>query len=255
MNIKGKTAVVTGAGSGMGLGTCEEFVKAGANVLMLDLNEDAVRQACESLGDQAIYAAVDVTSEEQVSAAIEQAVEKFGSIDICVNCAGMPSATRTLGRDGSPHALDIFKRVVDVNLIGTFNVVRLCAAQMAKNEPEDGERGVIINTSSGAAQDGQAGQCSYSASKAAVEGLALPLARDLAPNGIRVNTVSPGLFDTTMVNNLPEKVKDALVDMVLCPKRMGVPSDYGKLAISIVENQYMNTSCIRLDAGIRLAAK
>lgn len=255
MNLKGKTAVVTGAGSGMGRGTCEEFVKAGANVLMLDLNEEAVREACEPLGEQAIYAAVDVANEEQVSAAIQKAMDTFGALHICVNCAGVPSATRTLNKDGSPHALDVFKRVIDVNLIGTFNVLRLCAAEMAKNEPEEGERGVIINTSSGAAQDGQAGQTSYSASKAAVEGLALPLARDLAPNGIRVNTVSPGLFDTTMVNNLPDKVKDALVDMVLCPKRMGVPGDYGKLAVSIVENQYMNTSCIRLDAGIRLAAK
>ena len=255
MKIEGKTAVVTGAASGMGRGTCEAFVAAGANVLAMDMDEAGLAALCEQLGERAAYAVADVTSAESVETAVKTAVERFGTIHICVNCAGMPAASKTIGRDGLPQSLEVFRRVVDVNLIGTFNVLRLCAAEMIKNQPEAGERGVIINTSSGAAQDGQAGQAAYSASKAGVEALALPIARDLSAHGIRVNTISPGLFETKMVGNLPEKVRIALIDMVLSPKRMGQPADYALLAKHLVENGYMNTSLVRLDAGIRLAQK
>lgn len=256
MNLDGKTAVVTGAGSGMGLGTCKEFVAAGANVVLFDLNEKALIAACEELGEKATYAVVDVSSETDVEAGVKKAIDTFGAIHICVNCAGMPSATLTINRKGLPHPLDKFRRVIEVNLIGTFNVARLCAAEMIKNELDsDDERGVIINVSSGAAQDGQAGQASYSSSKAGVEGLALPLARDLARHRIRINTISPGLFDTLMVQNLPANVRDEIVASIPCPRRMGQPSDFGKMARAVVENAYLNTACIRLDAGVRLAAK
>jgi len=255
MNLAGKTVIVTGAGSGMGRGVCEEFAKAGANVALFDVSKEAIIDLCEELGDRTIYAVVDVTNTDDILKGIRRAVEAFGAIHVCVNCAGTPSAMKTLDKDGAPHDLDVFRRVIEVNLIGTFNVLRLTAAEMARNTPVDGERGVIINTSSGAAQDGQAGQAAYGSSKAAVEGLALPVARDLAAFGIRVNTISPGLFDTTMVNGLPDKVRTALTNMILHPKRMGLPVDYAILARHIVENPYLNTACIRLDAGIRLAAR
>jgi len=239
----------------MGRETCGELIQAGTNVLAIDLHEEKLMALCQGLGCHAAYAIADVTDPRAVELAVTKAIEQFGAINICVNCAGMPAADKTVGRDGLPQALETFRRVVDVNLNGTFNVLRLCAAAMVKNSPEDGERGVIINTSSGAAQDGQAGQAAYSASKAGVEALALPIARDLAAYGIRVNTISPGLFDTTMVGGLPEKVRDSLINMVLFPKRMGQPADYAHLVRHIIENAYMNTSVIRLDAGIRLAAK
>jgi NAD(P)-dependent dehydrogenase (short-subunit alcohol dehydrogenase family) len=255
MKISGKTAVVTGAASGMGRGTCELFIASGAGVMALDVDEAGLKALAEKLGPRLAYAVTDVTDPRSVEAAVKQAIAIHGGIHICVNCAGLPAAAKTIGRDGVPQALETFKRVVDVNLNGTFNVLRLCAAEMIKNEPENGERGVIINTSSGAAQDGQAGQAAYSASKAGVEALALPIARDLSSHGIRINTVSPGLFDTKMVGSLPEKVRTALIEMVLCPKRMGQPEDFAQLAKHVVENSYLNTSLIRLDAGIRLAAK
>ena len=255
VKLQGKTAVITGAASGMGRGTCEELVGAGVNVLAMDVREDKLKELCLALGTRAMYAVADVIDSQAVELAVAKAMTQFGAINICVNCAGMPAASKTISRDGAPQSLEIFRRVVDVNLNGTFNVLRVCAAAMVKNSPEDGERGVIINTSSGAAQDGQAGQAAYSASKAGVEALALPIARDLAAYGIRVNTISPGLFDTTMVGSLPEKVRASLIEMVLWPKRMGLPADYARLVRHIIENVYINTSVIRLDAGIRLAAK
>jgi NAD(P)-dependent dehydrogenase (short-subunit alcohol dehydrogenase family) len=249
MNLQGKTAVVTGGASGLGAATARMIQDAGGRVVILDLNEPG------PLGDSARFAKTDVSEAAEVEAAIQLAVEAFGGVDIAVNCAGIGDPQKILGKDG-PASLERFSRVIKVNLIGTFNVARLAAAAMARNQPnENGERGVIVNTASVAAFDGQVGQASYSASKGGIAGMTLPLARDLAQVGIRVMTIAPGLFNTPMLAALPENVRASLGAMVPFPSRLGHPSEYAQLARSIIENPMLNGEVIRLDGAIRMAPR
>ena len=253
MDIKDKVAVITGGASGLGRATADAIVAAGGKVALLDRNAELVEQAAAELGTHAVAHAVDVTDADSVAAAIDAIVERFGAIHIDVNCAGIGTAGRTVGRDG-PLDLRAFDFVIQVNLVGTFNSLRLCAAQMANNEPvtEDGERGVIINTASVAAFDGQIGQAAYSASKGGVVGMTLPIARDLSRNGIRVCTIAPGIFETPMVTGMPDRVRMPLIEMVQFPNRLGADVEYALLAQQIIENPYLNGETIRLDGGIRM---
>jgi NAD(P)-dependent dehydrogenase (short-subunit alcohol dehydrogenase family) len=253
MEIKGKVAVVTGGASGIGEGVVRALVAKGARVAIFDLNEAAGRKLAEELGGAAIFAGVNVVDEASVAGGVAQTMQAFGAIHICVNCAGIASAHKTLGKEG-PFPLAAWNKVIGVNLTGSFNVLRLCAEQMAKNEPFDvnGGRGVIINTASVAAYEGQIGQAAYSASKGGVVGMTLPIARDLSSVGIRVNTIVPGLIDTPLFAALPPEVVDALAKSVLYPKRLGAPAEIAHLAVCIVENDYINGECIRIDGGIRM---
>ena len=256
MNLNNKVVVVTGGASGLGLVTCQELAKQGAKVVAFDLNEEAGHAMVAELGsDTAAFAKVNVTDEASVQAGIELVVEKFGTIHVCINCAGVAFGGRTVGRNG-PLALEKYTQVININLIGTFNVLRLCAEQMGKNEPdENGERGVIINTASVAAFDGQVGQAAYSASKAGIAGMTLPIARDLSPMAIRVMTIAPGIFDTPMMKGMTDEVRAPLINMVQSPKRLGDPVEYARLAAHIISNQYLNGETIRLDGAIRMEPK
>lgn len=255
MKLKDAVAVITGGGSGLGEATAREFVASGAKVVLLDLPSSPGAKLAESLGGAALFAPGDVASETETSGAIASAVDRFGTVHIAVNCAGIGKAQRTISKDG-PHSLELFERVIRVNLIGTFNVIRLAAAQMAKNAPnEDGERGAIINTASIAAYDGQIGQAAYSASKGGVVGMTLPIARDLASVGIRVCTIAPGTFDTPMLATLPEVARRALGAAIPFPSRLGHPAEYAALARHIVENAMLNGETIRLDGALRMAPR
>lgn len=256
MQISEKTAFITGAASGLGLAAAQRFVAEGARVFMFDRDAERVAAQAQALGDKAAWAAGDVSNEDDVRAAIEKSVSQFGDIHINVNSAGIGSAGKTVGRDG-PLPLEQFNRIISVNLIGTFNVLRLCAAQMASQSAvnDDDERGVIVNVASVAAYDGQMGQAAYSASKGGIVSMTLPIARDLARSGIRVVTVAPGIFATPLMEASPQVVKDALVDMIQFPKRMGAPSEFADMAVKIVQSTYLNGEVIRLDAGIRMAAR
>jgi 3-hydroxyacyl-CoA dehydrogenase / 3-hydroxy-2-methylbutyryl-CoA dehydrogenase len=255
VQLDGKTAIITGGASGLGNATARTFVEHGANVVLLDLEGSAGDEAATALGERVAFAATDVTDEEQVTAAIELAVERFGSVDIAVNCAGVGWASRVLGREG-PHDLGLFTKVVTVNLIGTFNVLRLAAARMASQDADDaGERGVIVNTASIAAFDGQIGQIAYAASKGGVVGLTLPAARDLARSAIRVVTIAPGTFDTPMLAGLPEEAREALAADIPHPHRLGDPDEFALLVRQIVENPYLNGEVIRLDGALRMKAR
>ena len=255
MQLRDKVAIITGGASGLGLATAEALVEKGAKVAIFDLNAEQGQAAVERLGKAARAFVVNVTDEVSVHAAIEQVKSIFGAVHICVNCAGVGSASRTVGKNG-PMPLDAFARVIGINLIGTFNVTRLAAAAMQTNTPnDDGERGVIINTASVAAFDGQIGQVAYSASKGGVVGMTLPLARDLAVLGVRVNTIAPGIFNTPLMNASPDSVKLPLIEMTQFPKRLGYPSEYAQLALHIVENSFMNGETIRLDGAIRMAPR
>jgi NAD(P)-dependent dehydrogenase (short-subunit alcohol dehydrogenase family) len=253
MELKDKVAVITGGASGLGKATAEKIVAAGGRVALFDLNEELAESTAKELGDAARAFKVDVSSEESVKAAVDGTMEAFGAIHICVNCAGIGAASRTLGKNG-PMPLETFNFVIGVNLIGTFNTLRLCAEQMAKNEPvdEDGERGVIINTASVAAFDGQVGQAAYSASKSGVVGMTLPIARDLGRNGIRVNTIAPGIFETPLMMGAPDQVRLPLIEMVQFPKRLGNAPEFAQLAVQMMENVYLNGETVRLDGGIRM---
>lgn len=254
MKLEGASAIVTGGASGLGAATVRQLAGAGAHVIILDRDEARGAQLAEELSGVS-FAATDVTDEGQVLNAIEQAAA-LGPIRVAVNCAGVGWAKRTLNRDGVAHPLDMFQTVIGVNLVGTFNVLRLAAAAMAKNEPEtDGGRGVIVNTASVAAYDGQIGQIAYAASKGGVVAMTLPAARDLSVVGIRVVTVAPGLFDTPMVAGLPEKARLALPKDIVFPKRLGEPADYAQLVGQIVANPYLNGTVIRLDAALRMPPK
>ncbi|SHL95410.1 NAD(P)-dependent dehydrogenase, short-chain alcohol dehydrogenase family [Paracoccus solventivorans] len=246
MDLSNARAIVTGGASGLGAATAELFRQRGAQVTVLDRDE-AGQAAANAIG--AHFARTDVTDEASVAAAIALAVERMGGIDICVNCAGVATAGKTLGREG-PLALDSFRRVIEINLIGSFNVLRLAAAEMAKNGRE--ENGVIVNTASVAAFDGQAGQAAYAASKAAIAGMNLPIARDLARNNIRICAIAPGIFGTPMLRGLPQEVQDSLAAEVTNPKRLGDPAEYARLAAFIVENGYMNGETIRIDGALRM---
>lgn len=255
MDLHGKTFIITGGSSGLGAGTARVFTEAGANVVLADLNVQAGEELAQSLGSSARFTRCDVCDTSQVEAAITLAQSEFGSLHGAANCAGVPSAMKTIGRDG-PHDLGLFQKVVEINLVGTFNVIRLCAAAMTENTPEaDGERGVFINTASVAAYEGQIGQAAYAASKGGVVAMTLTIARDLARNGMRVNTIAPGLFDTPMLAGLPQEARDSLATQVPFPSRLGTPEEYGRLARHIVENTMLNGETIRLDGAIRMAPR
>ncbi|MEI7714594.1 MAG: 3-hydroxyacyl-CoA dehydrogenase [Mycobacterium sp.] len=254
MEIKDSVAVVTGGASGLGLATTKRLLDAGAQVVVLDLRgEDAVRE----LGARAHFAQTDVTDEAAVTRALDTA-ELLGPLRIVVNCAGTGNAVRVLGRDGV-FPLDAFRKIVEINLIGTFNVLRLAAERISKTDPigppDSQERGVIVNTASVAAFDGQIGQAAYSASKGGVVGMTLPIARDLASHLIRVVTVAPGLFNTPLLAGLPEPARESLGKQVPHPSRLGKPDEYGALAVHIIENPMLNGEVIRLDGAIRMAPR
>ncbi len=253
MKIAGTGAVVTGGASGIGRAVAQAIAAAGGRVAIFDLNEAAGRAIASELGGGAIFESVNVADENSVAAAITKTMASFGAIHVCVNCAGIGSAHKTFGKDG-PFPLAAWNKTIAVNLTGTFNVARLCAEQMAKNQPLDfnGGRGVIINIASVAAFDGQIGQAAYSASKAGIVGMTLPMARDLSSIGVRVNTIAPGLIETPLLGSLPADVLDALGKSVLYPKRLGKPMEIAQLAIAIIENDYLNAECIRVDGGIRM---
>ena len=252
MEIKNCVAMVTGGASGLGEATVRNIVANGGKAVILDVSEERGAKLVAELGDSAIFVKTDVTDEASVQAAVDRAIDAFGGVHIAVNCAGIGIAQKVLSKQG-PHALDSFTRVIQVNLIGTFNVIRLAAAKMAANTPnEEGERGVIISTASVAAFEGQIGQVAYSASKGGVVGMTLPIARELASYGIRVMTIAPGLFETPMFDSLPESVRKALGAMTPFPSRLGYPEEYALLARSIIENPMLNGSTIRLDGAIRM---
>lgn len=252
MDLQGKTFVITGGGSGLGRGTAEVFTEAGANVVLADIDEATGTAAAEALGERARFAHCDVADEAAAERTASQAVEAFGGLHGAVNCAGVPLARKVRGRKGA-HPLGEFERVLRINLVGTFNIIRLCAAAMAEQAPDaGGERGVFINTASVAAFEGQIGQAAYSASKGGVVSMTLPIARELAAAGIRVNTIVPGLFDTPMSAGLPEEIRHSLAQQIPFPKRFGTPREFGALARHIVENPILNGACIRLDGGIRM---
>ncbi|MBC7751894.1 MAG: 3-hydroxyacyl-CoA dehydrogenase [Candidatus Saccharibacteria bacterium] len=251
--LQQKVALVTGGASGLGLATVRLLAEKGACVAIFDLNREQADLVALELGSKVRAYTVNVSDEVSVKTAIDQVMQDFGGLHIAVNCAGIGSASRTVGKNG-PHSLELFTKVITINLIGTFNVTRLAAEAMQHNTPddEDNERGVIINTASVAAFDGQIGQVAYSASKGGVVGMTLPLARDLAMIGVRVNTIAPGIFNTPLMNASPDSVKLPLIAMTQFPKRLGYPEEYAKLALHIVENSFMNGETIRLDGAIRM---
>jgi NAD(P)-dependent dehydrogenase (short-subunit alcohol dehydrogenase family) len=250
VQIKDAVAVVTGGASGLGLATTKRLLDAGASVVVIDLREG---EELGKLGERVKFASADVTDPEAVGQALDLA-ESLGPLRINVNCAGIGSAAKTLGKDG-PFPLEWFTKTIEVNLIGTFNVLRLSAQRIAKNEPLGEERGVIINTASVAAFEGQIGQAAYSASKGGVVGMTLPIARDLSRELIRVCTIAPGLFKTPLLGSLPEEAQKSLGQQVPHPARLGDPDEYGALAVHIVENPMLNGETIRLDGAIRMAPR
>ncbi len=252
MEPTGRTFLVTGGGSGLGAACVREFAGVGANIVIADVNAQTGSELAEQLGERVVFAQTDVTQEESVEKALALAKERFGGLHVAINCAGVAIAERVLGK-GGPHPLTSFSKVIEVNLIGTFNVIRLAAALMAEGQPNQaGERGVIINTASIAAFDGQIGQAAYSASKGAIAAMTLPIARDLARSGIRVVTIAPGIFDTPMLAGLPEPARAALGEQVPFPPRLGQPAEYAALAHHIVENEMLNGTVIRLDGALRM---
>lgn len=255
MLIDGKVFIVTGGGSGLGAGVARLLHGKGARVVLADINEDAGRAMAETLGSNALFVKTDVTSETDGAAAVSAAVATFGHLHGLVNCAGIAPGEKVLGREG-PHRLDSFARAVGINLIGTFNMVRLAAAAMEKEAPgEDGERGVIINTASVAAFDGQVGQAAYSASKGGVVAMTLPIARELARHGIRVVAIAPGIFETPMMAGMPQEVQESLGKSVPFPQRLGRPEEFAALVQHICENRMLNGEVIRLDGALRMGAR
>lgn len=250
MKLESTAAIVTGGASGLGEATARHFAAQGAQVTILDRDETRGQAVAADIGGH--FAQTDVTDEDSVAAAVATGVDRMGRITAAVNCAGIAIGIKTVGRDG-PHPLDKFRQVIDINLVGSFNVARLAAAAMAENDPDaDGARGVIVNTASVAAFDGQKGQAAYSASKGGIVGMTLPMARDLASLGIRVNTIAPGIFLTPMMKGLPEDVQAQLAADVPNPSRLGDPSEYARLAAFMVEMGYLNGEVIRLDGALRM---
>ncbi len=253
MDIDGVSAIVTGGASGLGEATSRRLAAKGARVVVLDMQNEKGEPLASELGGVFVHA--DVTNTEEVQAAVDAAGE-LGPLRVLVNCAGIGWAQRTVDRSGAPADLGAFEKVVSVNLIGSFNCIRLAASAMSQTEPgEYGERGAIVNTASVAAFDGQIGQASYSASKGGVVGMTLPIARDLAAVGVRVNTIAPGLIDTPLLGLLPDEQKEVLAQSVLFPKRLGTPDDFASLALELVTNGYLNGETFRLDGGIRMPPK
>lgn len=252
MELTNKGALVTGGASGLGAACVRMLIQSGAKVVIADLNSEGGEALAKELGASAIFVKMNVVEEESVQAAVKAAVDNFGGLHTLINCAGVGVAERVLGKSG-PHSLASFTKVININLIGTFNAIRLAATAMAENQPnEEGERGVIINTASVAAFDGQIGQAAYSASKGGVASMTLPIARELARLGIRVMTIAPGLFDTPMLAGLPEPARISLGQQVPFPSRLGRPDEYAALAKHIIENEMLNGEVIRLDGGIRM---
>jgi NAD(P)-dependent dehydrogenase (short-subunit alcohol dehydrogenase family) len=255
MEIEQRTFLVTGGSSGLGAACARRIVAAGGQVTIADLNEQAGRALADELGEAAIFAPTDVTSETSVQQAIEQTLARFTRLSGLINCAGVALAMKVLGKEG-PHVLAAFERVLRINVLGTFNCIRLAAMAMSQNSPDgEGERGVIINTASCAAFEGQIGQAAYSASKAAVAGMTLPVARELARIGIRVMTIAPGTFDTPMLAGLPQAARDSLAEQVPFPSRLGRPEEFAALAEHIIENLMLNGEVIRLDGALRMGPR
>ncbi len=253
--MKDGVALVTGGASGLGRATVEKLVAGGGRAVIVDRDAERGEALAKELGVKARFVATDVTDAAQVQAAVAAATE-LGSLRVAVSCAGVGWAARLVNKEGEPHDLGLFEKIIAVNLVGTFNVMRLSAAAMMKNEPDrDGQRGVIVNTASVAAFDGQIGQVAYAASKGAVAAMTLPAARDLSKAGIRVVTVAPGTFDTPMLAGLPEKARESLAAAIPNPARLGRPEEYGALVDAIVENAYLNGEVIRLDGALRMAPK
>ena len=255
MDIKGSSIVVTGGASGLGAATVEMIVAQGGKVVIADMNEELGLALAERLGDAAKFTLCDVSNEEHAQKTIDLAISEFGGIHGVVNCAGIAIGEKTVGKNG-PHRLDTFSKVININLVGTFNMIRVAANAMAQQDANaDGERGVIINTASVAAFDGQIGQAAYSASKGGVVGMTLPIARDLSRTGIRVITIAPGIFETAMLMGMPKEVQDSLGQQVPFPSRLGRPAEYANLVQSIFGNVMLNGETIRLDGAIRMSPK
>ncbi|MDA8197429.1 MAG: SDR family NAD(P)-dependent oxidoreductase [Actinomycetota bacterium] len=255
MDIRGFSAVISGGASGLGAATARRIVEAGGLVTILDRDGEKAKALAAELGGGTDYVVADVSDESEVQAAIDVALG-HGPLRAVINCAGIGIAERTIGRDGTPHSLSGFDRIIKVNLIGTFNLLRLGASAINKSEPlEFGERGVIINTASIAAYDGQIGQLAYSASKGAIVGMTLPAARDLSAAGIRVVTIAPGIMDTPLLGQLPDQIREMLASGVPFPHRLGVPEDFASMAMEIIRNGYINGEVIRLDGALRMPPK
>ncbi len=254
MEASSRTALITGGASGLGLATVEQLATAGASVLLLDLPSSDGRAVSERLGPSVRFCPGDVRDEDAVSEAVGQAAE-LGDLRILVNCAGIGTPQRIVAKDGEPSSLETFRRVVEVNLIGTFNTMRLAAAEISRHEPVGEERGVIVNTASVAAFDGQIGQAAYSASKAGIVGMTLPAARDLADKQIRVVSIAPGLFATPLLATLPEEARESLSAQIPHPARLGIPAEYAQLVGSIIANPMINGETIRLDGAIRMGPR
>ena len=254
MEIRGASAIVTGGASGLGAATARKLASCGMDVVIADIQDDAGEEMAMHVSGA--YVPCDVTNPDQVQLAIETATEMGKSLRVVVNCAGISRPERTLKRDGSTHRLETFVQALNINLVGTFNVIRLAAARMAGNDPlESNERGAIVNTASIAAYDGQIGQAAYSASKAGIVGMTLPLARDLSVIGVRVNTIAPGIIDTPLLAGLPGPAKESLGQQVLHPKRLGTPHEFAELVWFLVTHGYMNGETVRMDGGIRMGPR
>ncbi|RUM24127.1 3-hydroxyacyl-CoA dehydrogenase [Rhizobium vallis] len=255
MLIRGASFIVTGGGSGLGAATVRTLVEAGGRVTIADLNAEAGEEIAREFGSDARFVKADVTDAEQGTAVVATALEAFGSLRGLVNCAGVAPAEKVIGRDG-PHRLESFARTVSINLIGTFNMIRLAAAAIEKTEPDaEGERGVIVNTASVAAFDGQIGQAAYAASKGGVAAMTLPIARELARHGVRVVSIAPGIFETPMMAGMPTEVREALGKSVPFPPRLGRPTEFAGLVRHIFENNMLNGEVIRLDGALRMGAR
>ncbi len=255
MNIKETVAIVTGGASGLGEATVRRIINEGGKAVIFDLQKEKGEKLVNELGKNVTFVEVDVTDEDSVNSGLDQVIETYGRVNALINCAGIAIAERTVGKEGA-HSLDSFSKVIHVNLLGTFNVIRLTAEIMVENQTNsDDERGVIINTASVAAFDGQIGQVAYSASKSAIAGMTLPIARDLSNRNIRVMTIAPGLFETPLFEQLPEDAKTALGKMTPFPSRLGYPAEYAQLVQSIIENPMLNGETIRLDGAIRMQPK
>jgi NAD(P)-dependent dehydrogenase (short-subunit alcohol dehydrogenase family) len=255
LRVEDSTFFITGGGSGLGAATARLLAQNGASVVLADVNEEAGERTASQIGSGAKFVRTDVTNEGSVQDALDSAVETFGSLNGVVICAGIGPAAKVVGKKGV-HDMGLFTKTVEINLMGTFNVIRLAAVKLGENKPgEDGERGVVVNTASVAAYDGQIGQAAYAASKGGVVALTLPVARELASSGIRVVTIAPGIFETPMLAALPEAAKESLGKQVPFPPRLGKPEEYAALAKHIIENQMLNGEVIRLDGGIRMAPR
>lgn len=258
MEITNKIAIVTGACSGLGNATAKSLIAKGAKVAVFDINAEQGASVVAELGkDNAVFHQVDVRNAESIEAAVKAVMDLWGAVHLCVNCAGIAPAKRTLDRAANPLPLEDFQNVIDINLVGSFNVARVAASAMAKNEPmgEAGERGLIVNTASVAGYEGQIGQAAYAASKGGILALNIPMARDLAHLGIRVNAIAPGTMGTPMLLGMPEKVQESLISNIQFPKRLGLPEEYSSLIVHLAENAYINGETIRLDGALRMQPK